>query len=74
MGIDRALNRQDLCGNVLWIERPSAPAPVPRISRSPRIGVDYAGKWAQKEWRFFDRDSHYVSTARRNRKIAEDAP
>ena len=73
MGIDRALNRQDLCGNVLWIEHPPSRAPAPRISRSPRIGVDYAGKWAQKEWRFFDSDSPYVSTARRNRKIT-DAP
>jgi DNA-3-methyladenine glycosylase len=69
MGIDRALNRQDLCGNVLWIERPSAPERAVRIGRSPRIGVDYAGKWAKKEWRFFDRDSSYVSTARRSRSV-----
>jgi DNA-3-methyladenine glycosylase len=68
MGIDRSLNRADLCGNVLWIERPPAPETV-RIRRSPRIGVDYAGKWAKKEWRFFDRDSPYVSTARRSRSV-----
>jgi hypothetical protein len=24
--------------------------------------VDYAGDWAQRPWRFFDRDSPYVST------------
>ena len=29
---------------------------------SARIGVDYAGDWALKPWRFFDRDSPYVST------------
>src|SRR6476646_2779979 len=68
MGIDRTLNRADLCGNVLFIDHPAAPETV-RISRSPRIGVDYAGKWAKKEWRFFDRDSPYVSTARRSRSV-----
>ena len=32
------------------------------VARSARIGVDYAGDWALKPWRFFDRDSPYVST------------
>jgi DNA-3-methyladenine glycosylase len=34
-----------------------------RIARATRIGVDYAGEWARRPWRFFDRDSPYVSTA-----------
>jgi DNA-3-methyladenine glycosylase len=62
MRIDRRLNGADLCGNVLWLERPSVRAPPPRIGRSARIGVDYAGHWARRLWRFFDRDSPYVST------------
>jgi DNA-3-methyladenine glycosylase len=62
MNIDRGLNRADLTGERLWIERPSKRRPV-RVSRSARIGVDYAGDWAQRPWRFFDRDSAYVSTA-----------
>jgi DNA-3-methyladenine glycosylase len=63
MRIDRTLNGEDLCGNRLWLERPrGSPAPV-RIGSSPRIGVDYAGQWAKRPWRFFDRDSAYVSTA-----------
>ena len=33
-----------------------------RIGRSTRIGVEYSGEWAQRPWRFFDRDSAYVST------------
>ena len=64
--IDRRLNGADLCGDVLWLERPRAPArqrPPPRIGRSARIGVDYAGKWARRPWRFYDKDSHYISTA-----------
>ncbi|MGH8148587.1 MAG: DNA-3-methyladenine glycosylase [Steroidobacteraceae bacterium] len=61
MRIDRALNATDLRGEVLWIERPRARAPRPPIGASPRIGVDYAGEWARRPWRFFDRDSAFVS-------------
>jgi len=62
MHIDRRLNAQDLCGQVLWLERPGLGAPRPRVARATRIGVDYAGDWARRPWRFFDRDSPYVST------------
>lgn len=34
---------------------------VPRIVRSPRIGVDYAGAWKDELLRFFDADSAAVS-------------
>jgi DNA-3-methyladenine glycosylase len=62
MHIDRRLNAADLCGETLWLERPDVAAAAPRICRAPRIGVDYAGEWAQRPWRFFDADSPYVST------------
>jgi DNA-3-methyladenine glycosylase len=62
MHIDRRLNGADLCGEVLWLERPRATTAAPRIGRATRIGVDYAGHWARRLWRFFDRDSAYVST------------
>jgi len=62
--IDRTLNGADLRGEVLWLERPPPKAPTARIVRSTRIGVDYAGEWAQRPWRFFDGDSPFVSTAR----------
>jgi DNA-3-methyladenine glycosylase len=61
MHIDRKLSGSDLCGESLWIEAPAI-ARRNRISRAPRIGIDYAGSWAHKLWRFFDRDSPYVST------------
>ena len=65
MHIDRTLNGADLCGDVLWLERPSPlKSRPPRIARAPRIGVDYAGEWARRPWRFYDKDSRYVSTAR----------
>ena len=70
--IDRALNGADLLGDTLWLEKP-ARYRAPRVGRGPRIGVDYAGDWASKPWRFFDKDSPYVSTvsaAARKRALA----
>ena len=63
MHVDRTLNGADLCGDTLWVERPRGRVKPPRISRAARVGVDYAGPWAERPWRFFDRDSPYVSTA-----------
>jgi DNA-3-methyladenine glycosylase len=63
LAIDRRLNGADLLGEALWIEQPPAGAPPARIARTTRIGVDYAGEWAQRPWRFFDRSSPFVSTA-----------
>lgn len=61
--IDRTLNGTDLTGGTLWIERPVAKDyRAPKIARSTRIGVDYAGDWAKKPWRFFDAQSPHVST------------
>jgi DNA-3-methyladenine glycosylase len=62
MHIDRRMNAVDVCGDTLWLERPGDGAPAPRIARTARIGVDYAGEWAKRPWRFLDRDSPYVST------------
>jgi DNA-3-methyladenine glycosylase len=61
LGIDRSLHGADLTGGELWIEMP-ADYRKPRVARATRIGVDYAGAWAKKPWRFFDADSPYVST------------
>jgi DNA-3-methyladenine glycosylase len=61
--IDRRLNGVDLRGRQLWLEEALPGAPRPHIARSTRIGVDYAGAWAKRPWRFYDRDSACVSTA-----------
>jgi DNA-3-methyladenine glycosylase len=63
MGVDRALNGTDLCADSLWLERPRGTTLPVQIGTGPRIGVDYAGAWASRPWRFFDRASPYVSTA-----------
>ena len=55
---------RDLCGESLYLER--CALPVGKIGRSPRINVDYAGHWASKPWRFYERGNRYVSVAPRD--------
>lgn len=51
--IDRSLNRLDLTAKrYLWFEDRGVRVSRGRIKRFPRIGVDYAGEWARKLWRF----------------------
>jgi DNA-3-methyladenine glycosylase len=51
--IDRSLNQLDLTiGEQLWFEDRGVLIQRGRIGRFPRIGVDYAGSWAKKPWRF----------------------
>ena len=57
--VDRTLNGADLSGSVLYVEDHGEP--VPNCHATPRIGVDYAGKWSAKPYRFLVRDSEFVS-------------
>jgi DNA-3-methyladenine glycosylase len=57
--IDRTLNGSDVCGHVIYIQDEGEPAPS--FITKPRIGVDYAGKWKHKPWRFFIRSNEFVS-------------
>jgi len=51
MNIDKSFNGWDLAlGRRLWIA--DADSSNLKIESSPRIGVDYAGEWAKKPWRF----------------------
>jgi DNA-3-methyladenine glycosylase len=59
MAINGALYGADLCGDELFLQQPDHP-PGP-IGRSRRINVDYAGRWADKLWRFYERGNRYVS-------------
>ena len=60
MGIDGRLNGHDLLSEELFVRRPRAFAPVSIVKR-PRIGVDYAGHWARRLLRFYDKASPFVS-------------
>jgi DNA-3-methyladenine glycosylase len=57
--IDRSLNGADVCGKVLYVE--DRGEPTPKFESTPRVGVDYAGKWKDKALRFVVRDSKFVS-------------
>jgi DNA-3-methyladenine glycosylase len=59
--IDRSLNAADLCGDVVYIE--DRGEPKPRFLAKPRIGVDYAGKWKDKPFRFLIRGNEFISRA-----------
>ena len=65
MGITGALYGIDLCGPVLFLEEPEVPARV-IIGRSERINVDYAGDWALRPWRFYERGNPFVSVRPRD--------
>lgn len=57
--IDRSLNGQDLCGKLLYLEDGGEPAP--KTLAKPRVGVDYAGRWKHKPWRFLIRNNEFIS-------------
>ena len=52
LGIGLHHNRNELTGETIWIEDRGIIPPAREVKRTPRIGVDYAGKWALKPWRF----------------------
>ena len=53
LGIEMDYNRHDLlAGDKIWIEDRGVPVPAREVKQTPRIGVDYAGEWAKKPWRF----------------------
>ena len=53
--VDKRLNGKPLGRKTgLWIAAPKGRAsPRLKIGTGKRIGVDYAGRWAKKPWRFF---------------------
>ena len=51
--INKKLNGVDLCRNKLWIENRGVKIKKSIIKKAKRIGVDYAGKYKNKFWRFY---------------------
>jgi len=60
MGIDRKLDKADLLGDEVWIEEFEKVA-ASKISKGPRIGIDYAEAWIEKPWRFWIKGNEWVS-------------
>jgi DNA-3-methyladenine glycosylase len=61
LGIDRSWNGADLLSGPVRVEPRSGSAPP--IARGPRVGIDYAGPWASRPWRFWIADDPHRSRA-----------
>jgi len=59
-GLDRRADRTDLCGEVLYIAQAGGRNGA-EVVATTRVGVDYAGAWREKPWRFYLKGSPYVS-------------
>ena len=67
--IDRSLNRAELTsGESLWFEDRGESVGRGSIEAHPRVGVDYAGEWAKKPWRFRLRTAIALTRVRRIKK------
>jgi DNA-3-methyladenine glycosylase len=62
MSIDKQLNGVDMEGRTLWVE--DRQIDVPGIVQAPRVGIDYAGEYRDKLWRFYIDGNPHVSRAR----------
>ncbi len=60
MAIDKRLNGHDLLSDDFYIAEPEEIETFATVKR-PRIGVDYAGKWAKRLLRFYIRGNPFVS-------------
>ncbi|MBI3468084.1 MAG: DNA-3-methyladenine glycosylase, partial [Planctomycetes bacterium] len=60
MHIDRRHQGHDLESDDLYIAHADSAEEFSTIAR-PRIGVDYAGKWAEEPLRFYIQDNPFVS-------------
>lgn len=60
LGITREHSGADLTCSPLYIEEGSN-VPKSQIMVSPRINIDYAGEWKDRLWRFYLKDSPFVS-------------
>ncbi len=53
LDLNRTYNGLDTTqGTTIWVEDHGLPVSRKHIQALPRIGVDYAGEWAKKLWRF----------------------
>lgn len=63
LAIDKSFNNQPIFAKKhgLWLENKLTVIKPGRICRATRIGVDYAGKYKDKKWRFCLKDSKFIS-------------
>jgi len=60
LGIDKTFNNEDLLGRRVWLED-GEKITSNKIACGKRVGVDYAGEYAEKPWRFWVNNNLFVS-------------
>ena len=60
MGIDKGLNGHDLLSDDFYLAAAPDTQPL-KIVKRPRIGVDYAGRWATRHLRFYLKGCPFIS-------------
>jgi DNA-3-methyladenine glycosylase len=61
MNISKLQNQTDLTSPPLYI-KDAPPVPKEDIVETTRVGVEYAGEWKNRPWRFYIKRNSYVST------------
>lgn len=61
LAITTAQNGTDLTGDKIWIAPQIQNVPQSDLVAAPRIGIDYAAEYAAKKWRFYLKDSPFIS-------------
>lgn len=61
LGITTDYDGIKLSGTTIWIEDRGRNIPQDKLVATPRIGVDYAGKDAERPWRFYPGSSKWIS-------------
>ncbi|MBL9024965.1 MAG: DNA-3-methyladenine glycosylase [Myxococcales bacterium] len=62
LGLSREHYGASLAGDAVFI----ADGPAGPTGQSARINIDYAGEWAKRPWRFYERGNRYVSVQPRS--------
>ncbi len=61
LGITKQHNGEPLTGDTIWLSPKQEEIVANDIIQTPRIGIDYAGEYRDKPWRFILKDSPYLS-------------
>ena len=62
MKLDKSFNGEDLTKSKrIWLEDRGEKLKKQQIVAAKRIGIEYAGSWAKKPWRFYLKDNPFVS-------------
>jgi DNA-3-methyladenine glycosylase len=60
--LNKSFDKEDLTKSKrIWLEDRGVKIKKSDIIATTRIGIDYAGEWAKKPWRFYIKDNPFVS-------------